>query len=605
MSSEPVSIEELRTYPRMTSWFRPKLLAKLLWRVVVSELFGQYADRRLIVAALDPASKEELIDRARGFLPGAELTNEENRRPTPFEPIDGAVWVDFVADLGDGFDSTFAVASLLARETLTVIGHDSPLPRGQLLVMGGDEVYPNADPDFYKKQTFQPYGWAFPDLHPKDLHGPALFAIPGNHDWYDGLVLFLAYFTRKWPHTHVGGWRAWQRRSYFALQLTETWWIWGMDAQLDDDVDQPQKDYFETIAKAMKSGSKVILCGPEPGWLYTLQEKNKSLSVIDNIAWTAHRNKADIPIVLSGDTHHYSRYSGNDGTQFITSGGGGAFLHPTHQLQSKVKLDRSTQNREWLAGKVSTLSLTSAVDGNHGENGKESCYPSKAESLNLLKGNFKFRQLNSEFCKLLGVLYFLSAGLTIGLNPDSFILVPVIFYLGFWAYTKRQEGNTSKVKWVSAVNAIIHSTLAMLAALIFWHMNSMIPDLWGWRIPRLLIWLVEMGFVGTFLGGPLFGLYLYITSSSPALNMNHNDAFSSMRLDSYKNFLRMRITESEVQIFPIGLTTVPQREEWKLNKNKTPDDPSEYVPGTPLQPHLIEGPIIVRTPGPPSGVTPT
>jgi hypothetical protein len=45
-----------------------------------------------------------------------------------------------------------------------------------------------------------------------------------------------------------------------------------------------------------------------------------------------------IPLLLSGDTHHYSRYQAVDGTQFVTSGGGGAFLHPTHQLEKDVSV---------------------------------------------------------------------------------------------------------------------------------------------------------------------------------------------------------------------------------------------------------------------------
>src|SRR3954462_9801868 len=139
---KPVPLDVLRDYPTMTSWFRPDLLAKLLWRVIVSDLFGQYADRRLIVAALDPVSTDEFVHRARQFFPEAIFEKEEDRPPTIFKPgQDGAVWIDFVADLGDGFDATFAVASLLARETLAV--GDLNLPRGQLLVMGGDEVYPN------------------------------------------------------------------------------------------------------------------------------------------------------------------------------------------------------------------------------------------------------------------------------------------------------------------------------------------------------------------------------------------------------------------------------------------------------------------------------
>jgi hypothetical protein len=119
--------------------------------------------------------------------------------------------------------------------------------RGQVLLMGGDEVYPHASAEAYQKRLRDPYGWAFPDPHPKLLKGPPVYAVPGNHDWYDGLVLFLALFSRQ-EHLHLGGWRSHQRRSYFALQLTEAWWIWAMDAQLDDTVDQPQKDYFAAIA---------------------------------------------------------------------------------------------------------------------------------------------------------------------------------------------------------------------------------------------------------------------------------------------------------------------------------------------------------------------
>ena len=70
------------------------------------------------------------------------------------------------------------------------------------------------------------------------------------------------------------------------------------------------------------------------------------------------------------------------------------------------------------------------------------------------------------------------------------------------------------------------------------------------------------------MGGRLFGLYLYVTSHS--YNMNHNDAFSSMRLDSHRNFLRIRITDDEVRIYPIGLTDIPKRHEWKINPEKNP-----------------------------------
>jgi hypothetical protein len=59
----PVPLAELAQYPRMTRWFSPNLLRKLLLKVILSDVFGQYADRRLIVAALDPASDDELFER--------------------------------------------------------------------------------------------------------------------------------------------------------------------------------------------------------------------------------------------------------------------------------------------------------------------------------------------------------------------------------------------------------------------------------------------------------------------------------------------------------------------------------------------------------------
>jgi hypothetical protein len=598
----PVSLEELKTYPTMTSWFRPDLLAKLVWRVVVSEMFGQYADRRLIVAALDPILEVDLLQRAKQFVPETKFDNPDDRPPTLFEKdSEEAVWIDFVADLGDGFDATFAIASLLSQETLKV--GDLSLPRGKLLVMGGDEVYPTASPENYRERLIHPYNWAFPDPEPGLINGPPVYAIPGNHDWYDGLVLFLAFFTRRTLHLHLGGWRSWQRRSYFAIQITEKWWIWAMDAHLDDDVDQPQKDYFDRMAKNMPAGSKIILCGPEPGWLYTLKKGNKSLSVVDNIAWSAVNAKANlqIPIIVSGDTHHYSRYSGNDGvTQFITSGGGGAFLHGTHWLEDTVDLAGKSDNDKWLNRKVNKLSLKTSPAASHGEVTEEACYPKRADSRKMILGDFKFVVLNPGFCMLLGAVYWLAGLLMVHGGKDGVVLAIVVMALGFWGYTKREEGNSTKVKLVSLANGLIHSAGIAFSAFCFSRLNAGLPDFGGWVAPSIAVFLLEMASVGFLFGGFLFGAYLYV--SSRFLNMNRNDAFSAMRLDTHRNFLRIRIKGDEVTIYPIGLTRVPKRTEWKFNDKKVGKPAPAYVPDDPLAPHLIEGPIVVTTA--PAPVTP-
>ncbi len=87
------------------------------------------------------------------------------------------------------------------------------------------------------------------------------------------IARFLSNFCRKEP-TVIGGWRTRQGRSYFAARLTESWWLWGIDIALIEDMDQPQADYFATIAQHMDNAN-LILCNSEPG-LYNAAENSKA-----------------------------------------------------------------------------------------------------------------------------------------------------------------------------------------------------------------------------------------------------------------------------------------------------------------------------------------
>jgi hypothetical protein len=576
--------------PVMAGWFGPVLLIKLLWRVIVSDLFGQYADRRLILAALDPVTPKELVDRAQKFMPG-----HDNEEVWVFTQDDKhAVWIDYVADLGDGFDATYAMACLLARDTLTLDGQ--VLPRGQLLVMGGDEVYPTASSEAYRDKLRTPYGWAFPDPHPGLLKGPPVYALPGNHDWYDGLVQFLALFSRR-EHLHLGGWRSHQRRSYFALQLTPTWWIWGMDSQLDDDMDQPQKDYFVAIAKGMLPDTNIILCGPEPGWLYTRVVGNGSLKIMDYLAWIAINNckGVRIPLVISGDTHHYSRYEGDDGmTQFVTSGGGGAFLHPTHQLAPTVDVYRPEDKITWMKSAVKSLSLGSwkTKDGS----AREACYPSRADSMIMLRGNLCFPAYNRTFGVVLGAVYWLLGLVATAFPCDVWYAALIVLAGGFYGYTKRQEGTGTKVKVVSAVNGLLHTCAMVGLAWGFQYLNGIFIDAGQWPRLSFTLFAGEMIGLGGLVAAELFGIYLYI--SSGYLDMNHNDAFSSMRRDTHRNFIRIRITDEGLTLYPIGLTHVPHRNEWQKSTAPGP----AFIVKPDLPPELIEPPIIIKVPPRPAVV---
>ena len=49
--------------PGMVGWYEPRLLARVGTRTIISSVFGQYADQRLIQAATDVAPIETIINR--------------------------------------------------------------------------------------------------------------------------------------------------------------------------------------------------------------------------------------------------------------------------------------------------------------------------------------------------------------------------------------------------------------------------------------------------------------------------------------------------------------------------------------------------------------
>ena len=318
--------------PQMVDWLDPVMLAQIGMRTIVSGTLGQYADQRLMQAATDKADEAALIARY-NFADGPDAI-----------PPD-AVWVDYISDLGDGFEATFAMASLMAPDSLNVKGASAPLPAGKILIMGGDQAYPQSSAQEYKDRLIDPYNWAYP-LGEQERPERKLFALPGNHDWYDGLGAFDSLFCTvrnliaKGKGNRIGGWECAQHRSYFAIRLPHDWWIWGADIQLDGVFDKAQRDYFHIMSEQALAGHKIVICLAEPSWLHERYE-----NLLD-IAYLARKHEAKVYAVLAGDLHHYSRFATPLkeagvtplNVQFITCGGGGAFAHATHGLKSEVTL---------------------------------------------------------------------------------------------------------------------------------------------------------------------------------------------------------------------------------------------------------------------------
>jgi hypothetical protein len=401
--------------PWMTPWYSPRLLMKAGFEVLVSTLFGQHADQRMVQALAKPA---EIYSYRSGKLKKTEihqpvvmaLSSEISEPETGTQPHAGDFWIDYVADVGDGWDSTYSAAYLATRPKLRLRdphGGEHDLCAGRLLIFGGDQVYPTASRQEYDRRFLAPYQAAWSDGHPRAEIN--VFAIPGNHDWYDSLKSFSRIFFTKDQFvggTHVNSTVTTpQSRSYFAIQLPQSWWLLATDVQLGSDIDANQLEYFRTVLRNyVQDGDRIIFCTAEPHWLKAKcddkrdtigataldkleREINVSSQADGDLVTDAQRHR--IVVYIAGDVHHYMRFASdtNPPVQKITAGGGGAFLHPTH--------------RTWQTKLSDAQPAPFPPQTFH----RKGCFPSAKKSLALSLRNWLFALWNPSFGMLTGALY--------------------------------------------------------------------------------------------------------------------------------------------------------------------------------------------------------
>jgi hypothetical protein len=631
----------ISTLPKMVKWYSPGHLVSTGWRSIVSEIFGQYADQRIMQATID------------GFAPEvmAKVVGRYNYSDLRQLGDGNEVWVDYVADLGDGFDSTYAMASLIGAPSLDIDGAGK-LPGGKLLIMGGDQVYPYPTRRAYRERFTFPYSTALPASKDDDWRR-LLFVLPGNHDWYDGLSSFDYMFCKaRFGHSaenRIGGWLCPQHRSYFAIRLPHNWWIWGADIQLAQYLDAGQVLYFEGVAEAMKQhpteAPKLILCTAEPSWNYDKAETLQGEDNLSHITKIATGAGARVCAVVAGDLHHYSRYVATDvGTSFITAGGGGAYFSPTHVLQNIRKIS-------WGGNKLDLQLRRKVKDGQSTD--EPTCWPSRGTSRLLSLKTLAFPFRNYGFAVALGIIYWVMiwmfsttpyGGKTVGetlISDPNFHWWPGIFLLApFAAATNVILGIWCLVLWVvlygyadgawggkvRLVLGTLHwlAHISMMIALYYavsYFSFYLVDTLWPQAREMLqnlelkssgdvrelfrtiVIFPPVMIFIGGIGAGFVWGAYLTI---SCLFGLHCDQAFASMGIPDFKNFLRMKVEPSKLTIYPIGLRKTPRRRSWRFAKRG--DAASEgpaIVPRRPLRPRLIEGPIEIRVgdvkrPEPPS-----
>lgn len=546
---------------KMVGWFDIKQLAGTAVKAGLSTIFGAYADKRETIAAISEFKKYDYSDRPE-------------------------LWIDYIADLGDGFNSTYSMAYLLAQPVITVSENDAQqitLPKSNLVIMGGDQVYPVATRESYNNRFKGPYESAWP--RNTSVEEDDLFALPGNHDWYDGLTNFMKLFCQG---RTTGNWRTKQNRSYFAIKLNANTWLWGIDIQLDADIDKPQLDYFDwVVANHMQDGNKIILCSAEPSWIYNTSRNDdqtyKNLSFFECRYTTGPKNII-ILVSLAGDLHHYAHYiqkvTDTETYHKVTAGGGGAFMHPTHNLPEK--LDKLREGDFTL----------------------QKTFPDKPTSRKMTYGNVKFFYHNWGFGGFMALIYLLFAWLleigskirqadmmgdleTAGISrlphvlkqtalaminfPPVVILVIIVITL-LWKFCDTDSSRSKYIGVLGVLHGLLHACLMLTVfwTLAYFNMHCLgITSRWL----KILVLGLEIFFIGGLFASWLMAAYLMIANLR--FKIHDNETFSAMKIEDYKNFLRMQVKNNVLTIFSIGVRKTATWTEvdgkFKTDKNPEPE----------------------------------
>jgi hypothetical protein len=312
---------------RNLSWLNPAVL----WRSrndVLARWFGDPTDderRRWVARRLDD-----------GVSPDFAIVRED---PASFSFM-------LLGDTGEGDAPQYAVVPGFLRMSEGT----------RFAIIASDVIYPTGSVNEYDTKFFRPY---------QDYDAP-IYAVPGNHDWYDGLGGFMRVFcgapelppgsaprllTRAWWRRFL--WRspdtpdekrladASRLRSRPAQRMTQPGPYWtidagpvrivGIDTGILGGIDADQGAWLRRVSQGPKP--KILVTG-KPLYVDGAHHPGpiEGGGTVDEIVKDPACNYV---AAIGGDIHNYQRYpvkAGDRTIHYLVSGGGGAFMHATHTI---------------------------------------------------------------------------------------------------------------------------------------------------------------------------------------------------------------------------------------------------------------------------------
>jgi energy-converting hydrogenase Eha subunit B len=384
--------------PYAIRWFGVTSLFGHLRHFAASAIAAESVDSRDWMQPQTPAELLQAVKRVLGI--GAQGPSDEPLASALGRPL----WIDFVADTGDDRDVSVAVGRMIFAEY--EVERARRLPRGEILLFGGDTAYPVATAEEIYGRVIGPWNEVLAEF-PDDGKPRALLGIPGNHDWYDGLDGFARLFraaptsgtatssttatittpssppatrsaglvARQLHLDEVGGlfgllvqagrsvraffkgttikrrtrltlagYQAVQEASYFSLPIATGLHLWGVDRQLRR-IDFRQRAFFQGCGETAKA-ERILFVAPDPALAFG-ESHDPGMRMLTACHLSLKNNRI---FYLTGDVHHYERRDVGASIHVI-AGGGGAFLHGTRVAPgpggepTAVFPDRATSRR--------------------------------------------------------------------------------------------------------------------------------------------------------------------------------------------------------------------------------------------------------------------